>query len=336
MKKQSQLGFTLIELLVVISIIGMLAGLLLPAVNNARETGRRTVCMNNQRQLALACQSFASAKNNKLPQFAIEYTADNGNGVVINWIVQLLPQLEQAQIWDKIVKNGVIDETLRNLSLQSLQCPTRGSGDDEGSGNAFVANCGYNDGKVIYSGGNFQYGDSGKVNGVFNDGRAYSDSSSGLVTKLAKALSLDDIVDGQTNTVLLSENVQAGGLWSSEEYEVGFCWPVNWDDNGNIVGLAYTTDPSLSYNEYSAPLRINRYQKDWTGGAVPITARASSLHPGIVVAAFVDGSMKNINENVDLEVLIRVMAPNDKKCEVSTRDLISDFNNGILDLNALN
>lgn len=331
MKKKSQLGFTLIELLVVISIIAMLAGLLLPAVNNARETGRRTVCMNNQRQLALACQSFASAKN-KLPQFAIQYTADNGNGLTINWIVQLLPQLEQAQIWDKIVKEGVIDGTLRDISLQSLQCPTRGSGDDVVAGNAFVANCGYNDGVIKIVNNGYQYGDSGKYNGVFNDGRIFDNS----IGKVAKAgLSLDDIVDGQTNTVLLSENVQAGSLWSSEEFEVGFCWPVNWDENGKIVGVNYTDavpDPSADLS-YFAPFRINRFHKDWTGSN-QVTARASSFHPGLVVAAFVDGSMKNINENVDKEVLIRVMTPNDKKCEA--RNLISGFENGILDLNALN
>jgi prepilin-type N-terminal cleavage/methylation domain-containing protein len=86
-------GFTLVELLVVIAILGVLVGLLLPAVQSAREAARRTTCMQRVGQLSRAALSFDSARTS-LP-------VGSHNSMWRTWLVQLLPYVEYAGLYDK-------------------------------------------------------------------------------------------------------------------------------------------------------------------------------------------------------------------------------------------
>ena len=90
-------GFTLVELLVVIAIIGILIGMLLPAVQQVREAARRTQCANNIRQISLAALNFESA-NTRFPSGwqSNDNTIEGGPGWA--WSTELLPFLEQQNL----------------------------------------------------------------------------------------------------------------------------------------------------------------------------------------------------------------------------------------------
>jgi prepilin-type N-terminal cleavage/methylation domain-containing protein len=91
-------GFTLVELLVVIAIIGTLVGLLLPAVQSARESGRRSACQNNLRQVGFALANYESAKLVMPPM--CDYAGTSGGGHVSSFVL-LLPFLEEQDLYNK-------------------------------------------------------------------------------------------------------------------------------------------------------------------------------------------------------------------------------------------
>lgn len=111
-------GFTLVELLVVIAIIGVLIALLLPAVQAAREAARRTQCQNNMRQIGLALHSYHSARK-RFPPGGTDYgwcqhPEDGGSEIIRNGngLLQLLPFLEQTNLYERFDSNHATFDTL--------------------------------------------------------------------------------------------------------------------------------------------------------------------------------------------------------------------------------
>lgn len=122
-------GFTLVELLVVIAIIGVLIALLLPAVQQARESARRGQCLNNLKQISLAALGFENA-NGRLPAGSSKDDFDLHGPYASTWTVDLLPFLEEQathDLWDPTAPNGFCDvanRRLRETSLAIYLCPS--------------------------------------------------------------------------------------------------------------------------------------------------------------------------------------------------------------------
>ena len=155
MKTRSQSGFTLVELLVVISIIAVLAGLLLPAIQAAREAARRAQCINNQRQVALAILNHDHTKGHipalRAPLKPSQYPCSQYGGLPLpanvvadrtelTWVGFLLPFMEQTTAWGQINNNRVEPE-LYDLVMPVMQCGSSGIAPGE-TRISYVANAG--------------------------------------------------------------------------------------------------------------------------------------------------------------------------------------------------
>ncbi|MFM7183921.1 MAG: DUF1559 domain-containing protein [Planctomycetota bacterium] len=123
-------GFTLVELLVVIAIIATLIGLLLPAVQSAREAANRSSCSNKMRQLGLAVHNFASARRDTFPAANDRGTATpKAPSPGYSWIAHILPYAEEVNLYDrmKTVSNNFTvftTATSGSVQLPALICPS--------------------------------------------------------------------------------------------------------------------------------------------------------------------------------------------------------------------
>jgi prepilin-type N-terminal cleavage/methylation domain-containing protein len=220
----SKQAFTLVELLVVIAIIGTLVGLLLPAVQAAREAGRRSTCSNNLKQLSLGLHSYHDARKALPPSCPIWQIGGSRDSYA--WSVFILPNIEQQAVYDiwsasssakTFAINTPLDSTLEaafRSPLSSFICPSCDIPPAGKREHTWANGQGTRGSKSNYAGNGGAVPSWGGTSADF----VVRASSSGVLRK-GKPLSFRDVSDGLSKTFLLGEvggsNARTmAGLWS--------------------------------------------------------------------------------------------------------------------------
>jgi prepilin-type N-terminal cleavage/methylation domain-containing protein len=315
-------GFTLIELLVVIAIIGVLIALLLPAVQAAREAARRSQCVNNLKQIALAMHNYQQEVGS-LPWGHGPFGWNDWNAFVM-----MLPMLEQSAMYNAInfsvpsacQPGNKMNITVQRSRLNVLLCPSD------------MDRLTTLDGHINYtanSGATQQFFYRGMPDGLF-----------GHIPE-ERVIGFEAITDGLSNTAAFSERVkgignsntpQFDGLQPSattllvtppsypplnqnpmtltqgyyqkckatadkvsnemhNTYAAGMYWYTGHPENARYNHVMPPNSPSCGY-----PGKFPTGNYNNSGGAYT----ASSRHPGVVCVAFADGSIRGVKSTVNI------------------------------------
>ena len=291
-------GFTLIELLVVIAIIAVLIGLLLPAVQAAREAARRTQCTNNLKQIGLAMHNYHSALGTFPPGYlsatqnnsSDPETAELGPGWA--WATMLMSHVEQSALYNTV--NFVMpitdpaSQTARTARLSLFLCPS-----SVGSGPAAIqfgssppGTVVINDlvaGQYVASAGQFEESDfPASNNGVFYRG---------------SHIAMQDITDGSSQTLMVGERSRnlSDATWVGVIPGAKVCTNPTWKfpncEMSNALVLGHTGPSPGGQQWIDTPNNKGAGADDFW-----------SLHPGGCEFLFCDGSVRFLKETINPQV----------------------------------
>jgi prepilin-type N-terminal cleavage/methylation domain-containing protein len=307
----SRRGFTLVELLVVISIIATLIGLLLPAVQSAREAGRRNTCQNNLSQIMKAAMQYDTQKQ-ALPGWRNKHpnSTASANNFTVGWPIALMPNLERNDVyrsWES-ASSGIPGSADPYFSI--YVCPTSPTDSNTDPVISYAGNIGSTAVTALNSTGSQKRGDGVLLDGVGGGASGYT----------AARTSIDVIssADGATNTFAFTEKcgslIAATSRYNSTPPAIPLVTglvPTSLVGPGaNVVaGVGLFGDPSsLS----TSPKMINSNDEGLTANTIGFQSLPSSNHPGGVVTTFCDGHTQLLTDNIAPWVYAQLMTSDSK------------------------
>ena len=329
MNKLRSKGFTLVELLVVIAIIGILIGMLLPAVQQVREAARRTQCLNNLKQSTLAMLNYESAHGNFPPGASIEGTAASGTlaeRIGVSFWVHTLPFIEQNNLanqyrieeggWTRASDGSAFNRAIVDrVEISFMQCPSspiwmfpadvdNPPGITVGTGSApagqipcYTGIAGSTNSPILNASGNPVTGDEGSINSAAGMLIASNKSTLG---DPEYTVGFGEISDGSSNTMVLGEMSDFLRLDTGTD---GIQKIDGRSDGNHGFTMGVDTKTNRRFNQTTVGLfAIN--QKNFSGtlpvgiaGNIASNRPLVSAHTGGVNTSLADGSTHFLSDS---------------------------------------
>jgi len=313
-------AFTLVELLVVIAIIGILIALLLPAVQAAREAARRAQCVNNLKQLGLALHNYHDQWHTFPPSESRPYTDRSTSGAYLNWVILVLPFMEQQPLYNEFNRNLPINNAAnaaaRGRQINAMLCPSDPNNQTRFNGSANGRTSSLGDG---WARGNYaangslcfrRHSTTDSWCGAFADSLGWQQADRRGVMGVNSSVGIAGILDGTSNTLLVGE-IRAGLVQADERgtWALGSAAGSSLWAHGGMYGDAYgincrslNSDDTLGCQAAIDAAGSAEALRDLGLSCYPSgdgnQHGVRSLHPGGANVCLADGSTRFVSETI--------------------------------------